>query len=102
MKSGGRWKARRRTSPKVVREVVKVASNEVRQAIEVWRKIDDFSGAKTAKEKNKRERLQDVANALFHYCSLSVHTDHHISHWTRADAILALASLCSLLSARDP
>ncbi len=76
--------------------------NEVRQAIEVWRKIDDFSGAKTAKEKNKRERLQDVANALFHYCSLSVHTDHHISHWTRADAILALASLCSLLSARDP
>jgi hypothetical protein len=78
--------------------------SEVRQALEAWRKIDNFQVgiSKEGKRKDKEQRLHDAANALFHYCSLSVHADEHRSPWTRADAILALATVCSLLSARNP
>ena len=79
---------------------------QVRQAIEEWRNIDDFKAGsskdKDRNKKNKEERLFDMANDLFHYCSLSVHADEHRSSWTRSDAILALASICALLSVRNP
>jgi hypothetical protein len=87
----------------------KHCASEVRQAIEVWRNIDDSflkaassEGKLKAKEKDKEQRLHDVANALYHYCSLSVHTDEHKSSWTRTDAILALTAVCALLSVRNP
>ena len=76
--------------------------SEVRQALELWRKIDEFQLGGSNRSKDKKQRIHDVANALSHYCSLSVHADEHTSSWTRADAILALAGLCALLSARDP
>jgi hypothetical protein len=77
--------------------------HEVRQALDAWRKIDGIeAGSKGGKEKDKRQRLHGVANALYHYCSLSAHADEHDTDWSRADAILALATLCGLLSARDP
>jgi len=77
---------------------------EVRQALDVWRKIDRFQTnvSPEEKQKDKEQRLYDVAKALFHYCSLSVHADEHRSPWTCADAIMALAGVCGLLSARNP
>lgn len=78
--------------------------SEIRQALDAWRKIDGFEAgvSPAGKQKGKRERLHDTANALYHYCSLSVHADEHQTDWTRADAILALSTLCALLSARNP
>ncbi|MBW4091858.1 MAG: hypothetical protein HIU82_12245 [Proteobacteria bacterium] len=77
--------------------------NEVRQALDAWRKIDGFeASSRGGTAKGKRQRLYDSANALYHYCSLSVHADEHVESWTRADAVLALSTLCALLSARDP
>jgi hypothetical protein len=76
---------------------------EVRQALDAWRKIDQFETTTTGgKQKDKGQRLRDVANALYHYFSLSAHGDEHQEEWTRAEAILALSSLCALLSARNP
>lgn len=77
---------------------------EVRQALDAWRSIESFEagGPQARKKQDKRQRLHDAASALFHYCSLSVHGDEHQTDWTRADAVLALSTLCALLSARDP
>jgi hypothetical protein len=80
----------------------KTCVSEIRQALEAWRNIDMFGRASADKEKDKQQRLHDIANALFHYCSLSVHADEHQSDWSRADAILALATLSTLLSVRNP
>ena len=78
--------------------------NEVRQALDAWRKIEGFNAGSSrgGLQKDKRERLHDAANALYHYCSLSAHGDEHQVTWTRADAVLALSSLSALLAARDP
>lgn len=77
--------------------------SEIRQALDAWRKLDGFeAGSQAGKQKDKRQRLHDTANALYHYCSLSVHADEHQANWARADAVLALSTLCALLSARDP
>jgi hypothetical protein len=77
--------------------------NEVRQALDIWRKIDGFeAGSKGGKGKDQRQRLYDIANALYHYCGLSAHADEHDTNWNRADAILSLSVLCGLLSARAP
>lgn len=76
---------------------------EVRQALDAWKAIEGFKGASQAdRKKDKRQRLHDAAASLLHYCSLSVHPDEHQEEWTRADAIMALSTLCALLSARDP
>jgi hypothetical protein len=77
---------------------------EVRQALDAWRSIESFEAAasQARRKLDKRQRLHDAASALFHYCSLSVHGDEHQTDWTRADAVLALSTLCALLSARDP
>lgn len=76
---------------------------EARQALDAWRKIDGFETATTGgKQKDKGQRLRDVANALYHYFSLAAHSDEHQEDWTRADAVLALSSLCALLAARNP
>jgi hypothetical protein len=80
----------------------KTCVGEIRQALDAWRNIDDFRRPPADKEKDKQQRLHDIANALFHYCSLSVHADEHQSDWTRADAILAVATLSALLSVRNP
>ncbi|MHB0991296.1 MAG: hypothetical protein ACYC0M_08495 [Burkholderiales bacterium] len=79
----------------------KSCTSEIRHAIEEWRKIDRFS-SKVDRNKNKQERIQDIANALFHFCSLAAHSDEHTSTWNRADAIVAVACLSALLAARDP
>ena len=78
--------------------------SEVRQAIETWKQIDDFPTGvpENEKQKNKDQRLFDLAKTLFHYCSLSVHADEHRASWSRADAILALTTLRALLSVRNP
>jgi hypothetical protein len=75
---------------------------EVRQAIAAWRQIDEFQAGKNDPKKDQRQRLHDIANAVHHYCSLSAHDDEHEINWSRSDAVLALSSLCALLSARDP
>lgn len=78
--------------------------SEIRQALEAWRAIDGFNArlSPAERQKDKRQRLFDVASALQHYCSLSVHADEHQTEWNRADAIMALSTLCALLSARNP
>lgn len=76
---------------------------EARQALDAWRKIDGFETATTGgKQKDKGQRLRDVANALYHYFSLTAHSDEYQEDWTRADAVLALSSLCALLATRNP
>lgn len=76
---------------------------EVRRAIEVWREVDPaYTKRETLrKERNKKERLFDNADALYHFCSLSAHVAEHVETWTRSDAIFALSTLCTLLSARN-
>ena len=75
---------------------------DIRQALDAWRKVDQFAAATAGgKQKSKRQR-HDVANALYHYCSSAAHGDEHEEEWTRADAVLALSTLCALLSARNP
>lgn len=80
----------------------KTCVSEIRQALDAWKNIDKFKRPQADTEKDKQQRLHDIANALFHYCSLSVHADEHQSNWTRAEATLAVAALCALLSVRNP
>ena len=77
---------------------------KVRQALELRAQIDKVTPgpAKADRDRDRMERLNDVAKALFHYCSLASHTDKHVTRWTRADAVLAFSALCGLLAARDP
>ena len=76
---------------------------KVRQALELRAGIDNVAPgpARADREKDRGERLDDVAKALFHYCSLAVHADRHRTQWSRADAVLAFSTLCALLAARD-
>jgi hypothetical protein len=75
---------------------------ETRKALEAWNEIDPIPAPpEKGREKDKRQRLYDLAEALRRYCHLSAHFDKRKENWTRADAILALATLCALLSARN-
>ncbi len=77
---------------------------KVRQALELRAKLDNVPPAlaKAGREQDRMERLNEIAKALFHYCSLALHTDKHVTRWTRADAILAFSTLCAVLAAHDP
>jgi hypothetical protein len=77
---------------------------KVRQALELRMQIDKVAPGPVKADRNQdqRERLNDIAKALFHYCSLAVHADRHATRWTRADAVLVFSTLCGLLAIRDP
>lgn len=77
---------------------------KVRQALELRARIDPVPSGpgKDSREQDRAERLNELAKALFHYCSLASHSDRHVTRWTRADAVLSLSTLCALLAARDP
>jgi hypothetical protein len=75
---------------------------EARKALEAWNKIDPMPAPpERDRDKDKRQRLYDLAEALRRYCHLSAHFDKREENWTRADAVLALSTLCALLSARS-
>jgi hypothetical protein len=77
---------------------------KIRQALELRAEIENVApGPERAdRDQDRIGRLDGLAKALFHYCSLAVHTDKHLTRWTRADAILAFSAFCALLAARDP
>jgi len=77
---------------------------KVRQALELRAKIEKIPQGppKSDHDQDRRERLNGLAKALFHYSSLAVHADRHTTHWNRADAILAYSTLCAILAVQDP
>lgn len=77
---------------------------KVRQALELRAKIEKIPPGppKSDHDQDRRERLNGLAKALFHYSSLAVHADRHTTQWSRADAILAYSTLCAILAVQDP
>lgn len=76
---------------------------KVRQALELRAQIEKIppGSAKPDRDQDRRERLNGLAKALFHYSSLAAHADRHTTRWNRADAILAYSTLCAILAAYD-
>ena len=76
---------------------------KVRLALERMIAIDEAPGQQQkGRDQNQFQRRREIAKALHIYCSLWVHVDNEKTVCTRADAVLALSTLCALLSSRDP
>jgi hypothetical protein len=76
---------------------------KVRLALEQMIAIDETpEQKKKGRDQNQFQRRTEIAKALYNYCSLWVHADNEKTMCTRADAMLALSTLCALLSSRDP
>jgi hypothetical protein len=76
---------------------------KVRVALERMIAIDEMPGQqKRSRDQNQFERRIEIAKSLLAYCSLWVHVDNEKQVCTRADATLALSTLCALLASRNP
>jgi hypothetical protein len=78
------------------------AATHVRHALEKWQDIQgeevDLGQNSPAKQRSKKQRLDNVRWHLYQLAHLSAHTG--ADDWTRDDAMLMLSTLCALVAVR--
>jgi hypothetical protein len=77
----------------------------VRQALEAWEQVSPATGSQRqdGRHATKLERLYRLRASLQYYVGYAAHNQHdNEPAWTREDALLAITTLCALLTARKP